>query len=1263
MRMEFRILGPTEVWAGDNQVALPQGRGRALLALLALHAGEAVSVDRIIDELWGEHPPPTSGTVVHGLVSKLRRVLEPGWRRGSPPAVLGSEGHTYRLTVNLDDVDAHRFQRLVAEARVAPERREELLTEALDLWRGPALADFTYEPFAQRAITALEEQRLVAVELRAEAGLEHGRHDALVAELRALVAAHPFRERLTSQLMLALYRSGRQAEALAAYRDAREVLATELGVEPGPPLRDLHRAVLAQDPSLALPRAPSEPPGPVSPRPWLPRERRAVTALSVEITITAPAGVDPEGLARLGERARAAATDVLSRHGARVEVALGDTLVGLFGLPLAHEDDAGRAARAGLELVRTVRALRDDGTTYSCRVGIDSGDVVVGGPDVASGPLVTESLHAQRSAGADEVVVGASALRLVRGTTVVRAVDGTLPRVWRVLEVVDAPPIPRFHEAPIRGRQEKLTRVRAAFRMTARTGSARRLTVLGDAGIGKTRLALELATSLGDEAHVVTGRCPPYGEGITFLPLREAVDQAVRRVAGTGGTLADLVDAADAAAVSALLGLGGPSDRPGAAVEAVGRLLASVAAKRPLVVVLDDLHWGQPTLLEVVDSLGSSLRAPLLLLGLARPELAERHPSFVAGAGSVSLVPLPSDAIEEILADRNPEGVSRETVARISSAAGGNPLFAEQLLAAREEVGLDNVPETLRGLLALRLDRLGPGERDVLRRASVAGASCSEEELAALLPADAEPFLARHVTTLQRKRLLYRDGSELRFAHVLVQRAAYQSLARDDRAQLHEQYADHLAAQTDPPPELDELVGYHLEQAVTHGRAAGRRVPSELAGRAGGRLARAAGRAMARIDQAAAENLLSRARALLPPGDALWSPVTQQLAEVCLVLGRFVEAQRLLDERREAALAAGDRATELAAGLERARIQFIIGPDPVPLAEVRRVADEARAELVALGNDAGVGRARFLQACVELRRGAIGAAERDFRASLGYADAAADMRERMASRWLLAMTAVQGPVAVPDAIALCEGWAIVDGARHPGVLTELARLHAMAGDVDRARELNATARIEFVERMRTRRMLMYVAESTATVEQLAGDQAAAEAALRDALALGQQTAELDHISQAAARLSLLLFDRADVERADVERADVNRANVNRANGDTGEAVELAALSAARAPAEGVLAVALSRTASARAESAVGRHRRAAELARAAVDVVPNAMPNLRGDVLLQLARVLRRSVPKRGPGTLPPKRCAVTGGRGAIPRPRSRPVSDGRRPA
>lgn len=210
--MEFRILGPTEVLDGGRRVPLPSGRGRALLALLALHAGEPVSADRLIDELWGEDPPPTARTVVHGLMSKLRRMLEPDRAKAHPGALLQTFGSGYQLTIEPDTVDAHRFKRLIDEAREAPvEVRSTRLSAALTLWRGPALADFTYEPFAQRAISALEELRIQAMEDRIEADLALGRAADLVPELEQLIGDHPFRERLRGSLMLALYRSGRQA--------------------------------------------------------------------------------------------------------------------------------------------------------------------------------------------------------------------------------------------------------------------------------------------------------------------------------------------------------------------------------------------------------------------------------------------------------------------------------------------------------------------------------------------------------------------------------------------------------------------------------------------------------------------------------------------------------------------------------------------------------------------------------------------------------------------------------------------------------------------------------------------------------------------------------------------------------------------------------------------------------------------------------------------------------------------------------------------
>ena len=253
---EFRILGPTEVLDGARRVLLPSGRGRALLAVLALHAGEPVSADRLVDELWGENPPPTARTVVHGLVSRLRSVLEPRSAEARPGALLETIAAGYRLAIEPDAVDAHRFKRLIDEARgAAAEVRAAQLSSALALWRGPSFADFAYEPFAQRPITALEDLQTQAIEDRIEADLTSGRAGDLVPELEQLIKDNPFRERLRGSLMLALYRSGRQADALQAYHDARSMLVEELGIEPGPALRELETAILKQDPALGAPSA------------------------------------------------------------------------------------------------------------------------------------------------------------------------------------------------------------------------------------------------------------------------------------------------------------------------------------------------------------------------------------------------------------------------------------------------------------------------------------------------------------------------------------------------------------------------------------------------------------------------------------------------------------------------------------------------------------------------------------------------------------------------------------------------------------------------------------------------------------------------------------------------------------------------------------------------------------------------------------------------------------------------------------------------
>jgi DNA-binding SARP family transcriptional activator len=248
--MEFRILGPLEAWDGDSEVSIGGPKPRALLALLLLHPNEVVATDRLIDELWGEDSPEGAAAALRVNVSRLRKAL--------PQDVLTTRAPGYVVRVEPEGLDLHRFERLADEGRSLLARglsadASVRLRDALSLWRGPPLADFAYARFAQTAIARLEEIRLSAVELRIDADLAVGRHDELIGELEALVAEHPLRERLRMCLMRALYRSGRQAEALDAYQDARRALVDGLGIEPSTSLQELERAVLRHDPALEAP--------------------------------------------------------------------------------------------------------------------------------------------------------------------------------------------------------------------------------------------------------------------------------------------------------------------------------------------------------------------------------------------------------------------------------------------------------------------------------------------------------------------------------------------------------------------------------------------------------------------------------------------------------------------------------------------------------------------------------------------------------------------------------------------------------------------------------------------------------------------------------------------------------------------------------------------------------------------------------------------------------------------------------------------------
>jgi DNA-binding SARP family transcriptional activator len=838
--MEFRILGSMEVLDGNRRLELPMGRGRSLLALLTLHAGQPVAAERLIDEIWGGEPPTTAATVVQGLVSRLRKALEPNRTTGTLPHILQTVGTAYRLAVDPDAVDANRFKRLLDEARgSSPGIRSAKLSVALSLWRGPALADFIYEPFAQRAIAALEESRIEAIEDRFEAELALGRDAELVAELREVTTAYPFRERLPGFLMVALYRAGRQTESLDVYRRTRALLLEEMALEPGPALRELEAAILRQDPTLELRRAPKhELRSHGEDRSWLPLERRTVTVAAVDVAPSVDLSLDTEAVARIGGRAALVATEVLERHGARVEGSLGDELIAFFGFPAAHEDDALRAVRAVLDVRTAVHSLEGkassiDGVKHRSRAGIETGDIVVAGPgaplrDAGTGPAVSSARRLEHAAADGEILVGPAAKRLLRGAVILKPVDGAdgVPaREWQVLEVVArASAIPRAMDAPMIGRQNELTQLRSAFRHAIRSGAAVRITVIGDAGIGKSRLAKEVVASIGDDANGIILRCPPPGEGMGFFPVRQAVIEA----AGVHGwrRLHELLESADKgkSIVQEIAGAIGLRSSPATINELeapMRRLLEVLARDHPLIVTVEDLHWADPSFLQLVEGLVREVNGRVLFMCLARPGPFEGQTGPSTG-DVVKLEPLAGSELAQLVIDRGGP-VNQRSLQRIVTLSQGNPLFAEQLLAAVDDGDVDTIPKSLVGLLTMRLDRLGPGERDLLRCASIAGLDFDVDVVRALLPGDAHPFVERHLETLERKRLIEQAApGRFRFAHALIQMAAYQSMTREDRARLHQAFADRLERErSDPTVAITGAAGYHLRQALEHRRASG----------------------------------------------------------------------------------------------------------------------------------------------------------------------------------------------------------------------------------------------------------------------------------------------------------------------------------------------------------------------------------------------------------------------------------------------------------
>ena len=656
--MEFRILGALEVRDSGRRVPLGAGKERAALAFLLLHANVVLASERLVDELWGESPPATARKALQVYVSRLRKAL--GAER------IRTHGPGYLLELGPVELDLDRFESLAEEGRelrAAGEhaRAAAALRDALALWRGSALADFTYEPFAQGEIARLEELRLATVEERIDAELALGHGPELVGELEALVAKHPYRERPRGQLMLALYRAGRQADALAAYQETRKLLVEELGIEPSPALQRLESAILRQEPeleALAEPTSLATPPARLPEEP--PREVRKTVTIAA-FGVAHPAGsLDPEALRPLQRKLATAVSQAVARHGGTVAGGeQGESLVAVFGIPTLHEDDALRAARTALEL---------RGHEFPLRAGIETGEILVAGGQAGGELLATEVVESaarlRDAADASEILLGEATRTLLGEGVRVEPVDSG----WLLGELLPGASPGRRLDVPLVGRDDELAQLRDLLARAVHTRTVHIATVLGVAGVGKSRLAREFASLVDDEVAVLVGRCLSYGEGITYWPLRELVQEAAGDV--TRESVLELLTGADDAMpvadhLAAALGL---AESDGASEEeiswAVRRFLETLAQRRPLLVVLEDLHWAEPAFLDLVEYLAEWTRdAPVLLLCLARPELLEKRAHWVGGmpnAASLLLEPLAPE----------------ESEALVDELLGGSPLAA-----------------------------------------------------------------------------------------------------------------------------------------------------------------------------------------------------------------------------------------------------------------------------------------------------------------------------------------------------------------------------------------------------------------------------------------------------------------------------------------------------------------------------------------------------------------------------------------------------------
>ncbi len=838
--------------------------------------------------------------------------------------------------------------------------------------------------------------------------------------------------------------------------------------------------------------------------------RKTVTIVFCDLVGSTALGErsDPEVVRELMSSYHATLRSIIERHGGTVEKFVGDAAMAVFGIPSVHEDDALRAVRAVAEMRHAVAELR-----LEVRIGVSTGEVAAGtGETLVTGDAVNVAARFEQTAEPGQILISTQTERLVSGRVRVEAVaplelkGKALPvAAFRLLEVL--PDVPAFTapiDAPFVGRGQELGALRAARARAVDERAPQLCTIVGPPGIGKSRLVREFLSDGWEQAATLVGRCLPYGEGITYWPLGEIV----RQVGGDEphDALAGIVGGDEGVLVAdrlvGALSLGPAGGSPEEISWAVRKLFEALARIRPVVVVVDDIHWAEPALLDLLEYVATfTTGVPLLVLCTARPDLFETRPTWSnprRNAVLVSLEPLGAQESETLIDAL--QDVDAPMRARIVGAAEGNPLFVEQFLAMRAD-GLDgelSIPPSIHALLSARLDRLEPAERAVIERAAVEGRLFHRGAVAELLPPGARGTVGAHLMTLVRKEFVRPDAAiflgddGFRFGHVLIRDATYESISKRLRADLHERYASWLEARLGPHTEqYDEILGFHLEHAHLY-RADLGEPDRALAGRAAARLGAAGKRALGRGDIDGAANLFERATGLLASDDATRIELEVELGYALLEGGRLTESETLLEGVVGRAGHAGDRRLEARAqvGLAFVRIQTStseahneIRRELEPLVGLFETDDDHRgaADLLRLlgrlatwANDYDSGR--------ELHERA-----------LLHARAIEDERREAAIVRHIVSDALWGPEPVEAALVRCRVILSETTNRlvQANCLIRIGGLEGFAGRFDAARETIAAARA-IMDDMGLRHLRAHSTDVAVFVEMLAGDYEAAE---------------------------------------------------------------------------------------------------------------------------------------------------------------------------